>query len=154
MIMGLSGHFLRDRVSLGVMKMRENELQFFSNPRLVAPDGRRVEPYRGPVAILTDAISLSAAEIFAGGMQSIGRARIFGQTSGGQALPAAWSRLPNGDILYHAMADFTTPDGTRLEGRGVIPDELVPLSRQNLLAGRDQPLEAAIQWIEQQRSQH
>jgi carboxyl-terminal processing protease len=151
MILGLSGHFFKERVSLGVMKMRGNELHFFTNPRLVNSSGRRVEPYGGPLAILTDEISLSAAEIFAGGMQAVHRARIFGQTSGGQALPAVWTRLPNGDVLYHALADFLTPDGVRLEGRGVIPDVFVPLTRENLLAGRDRPLEAAIQWIDQER---
>ena len=47
-------------------------------------------------------MSGSASECFAGGMQSIGRARVFGQTSMGQALPALFDRLPNGDVLIHA----------------------------------------------------
>ena len=94
MVMGLSGHFLNERVSLGTMKMRGNDLKFFANPRRVNGAGARVEPYGGPVAILVDAISLSAAEIFAGGLQDIGRVRIFGERSAGQALPALWDRLP------------------------------------------------------------
>lgn len=151
MIMGVSGHFLKDRVSLGTMKMRGNEIKFFANPRLVNPSGERVEPFSGPVAILVDGVSLSAAEIFAGGMQDIGRARVFGETSPGQALPAVWDRLPNGDVLYHAFADFVTASGTRLEGRGVIPDEPKPLSRAELLTGRDAPLQAALDWISGQR---
>ena len=80
-------------------------------------------PFAGPVAILVDAMSGSATECFAGGMQSIGRARVFGQTSMGQALPALFDRLPNGDLLIHAYGDFVTADGTRLEGRGVVPDQ-------------------------------
>ena len=78
------------------------------------------------MAILVDAMSGSATECFAGGMQSIGRARVFGQTSMGQALPALFDQLPNGDVLIHAYGDFVTADGTRLEGRGVVPDEMVP----------------------------
>ena len=85
--------------------------------------GERVKPFAGPVAILVDAMSGSASECFAGGMQSIGRARVFGQTSMGQALPALFDRLPNGDVLIHAYGDFVTADGTRLEGRGVVPDQ-------------------------------
>jgi carboxyl-terminal processing protease len=84
-------------------------------------------------------------------MQSIGRARVFGQTSMGQALPALFDRLPNGDVLIHAYGDFVTADGTRLEGRGVIPDQTVPLRREDLLAGRDRTREAALAWIDESK---
>ena len=148
MLMGISGHFVSERVSLGVMKTREGEFRFVANPRLVNASGERVEAFGGPVAILVDSMSGSASECFAGGMQSIGRARIFGQTSMGQALPALFDRLPNGDLLIHAYGDFVTANGTRLEGRGVIPDESVPLERADLLAGRDRTMEAALAWID------
>ena len=148
MLMGISGHFVSDRQSLGVMKTRDSEFRFVANPRLVSAAGERVEPFAGPVAILIDSMSGSASECFAGGMQSIGRARVFGQTSMGQALPALFDRLPNGDVLIHAYGDFVTAAGTRLEGRGVIPDETVPLTREDLLAGHDRPMEAALAWID------
>jgi carboxyl-terminal processing protease len=148
MMMGISGHFVGERKTLGVMKTRENELRFVVNPRLVNAAGERVAPYAGPVAILVDAMSGSASECFAGGMQSIGRARVFGQPSMGQALPALFDRMPNGDVLIHAYGDFVTAEGTRLEGRGVIPDQIVPLTRADLLAGRDLTLEAALAWID------
>lgn len=148
MLMGISGHFVGERKTLGVMKTRESELRFVANPRLVSAAGERVAAFGGPLAILVDAMSGSASECFAGGMQSIGRARVFGQPSMGQALPALFDRLPNGDVLIHAYGDFVTSDGTRLEGRGVIPDEIQPLDRRELLAGRDRPLEAALAWID------
>ena len=153
MLMGISGHFLNERKSLGVMKTRDSELRFTSNPRLVSAAGERVEPFDGPVAILVDALTGSASECFAGGMQSLGRARVFGQTSMGQALPAVFDKLPNGDVLIHAYGDFVTATGTRLEGRGVVPDEEVPLNRTELLAGRDATLERALQWIDTARTQ-
>ena len=152
MVMGISGHFVSDRQSLGVMKTRDSEFRFVANPRLVNANGERVPPFTGPLAILVDAMSGSASECFTGGMQSIGRARVFGQTSMGQALPALFDRLPNGDVLIHAYGDFVTAAGTRLEGRGVIPDETVPLRREALLAGRDATLDAALAWIDAQRS--
>ena len=148
MLMGIAGHFIDERLALGVMKLRDNELRFNVNPRRVSAGGERVEPFAGPVAILVDGLSGSASECFAGGMQSVGRARVFGQRTMGQALPALFSRLPNGDVLIHAYADFVTADGTRLEGRGVIPDEELPLDRSALLAGRDPVLEAALAWID------
>jgi carboxyl-terminal processing protease len=151
MIMGISGHFLSERKPLGVMKTRDAELAFVSNPRLVSATGARVAPFAGPVAILIDGLTGSASECFTGGMQSMGRARVFGQRSMGQALPALFDVLPNGDLLIHAYGDFVTSNGTRLEGRGVIPDEEVPLRREDLLAGRDGTLGAALAWIDTRR---
>ena len=148
MMMGLSGHFIDERKTIGVMKTRDNELRFVVNPRRVSGRGERVQPFDGPVAILVDSMSGSASECFAGGMQSLGRVRVFGQPSMGQALPALFARLPNGDVLIHAFGDFVTSDGTRLEGRGVIPDEVVPLDRARLLAGHDAPLDAALAWFD------
>jgi carboxyl-terminal processing protease len=150
MIMGISGHFLTERKPLGTMKTRDSELRFAANPRLVNAAGQRVEPFAGPVAILVDGMTGSASECFAGGLQSLGRARVFGQTSMGQALPAFFDKLPNGDVLIHATGDFVTANGTRLEGRGVIPDETVKVSRSELLAGRDPALAAALAWIDRQ----
>jgi len=152
MLMGISGHFVSERVSLGVMKTREGEFRFVANPRLVNASGERVNAFNGPLAILVDSMSGSASECFAGGMQSIGRARIFGQISMGQALPALFDRLPNGDLLIHAYGDFVTANGTRLEGRGVIPDESIPLDRADVLAGRDRTMEAALAWIDGSRA--
>jgi carboxyl-terminal processing protease len=148
MLMGISGLFIAERKPLGVMKTRETELRFTVNPRLVDGSGKPVTAYGGPVAILVDGLSGSASECFSGGMQSVGRARVFGQTTMGQALPAMFRKLPNGDVMIYAFGDFVTSDGTRLEGRGVVPDEQVPLTREDLLAGRDRTLAAALAWID------
>jgi carboxyl-terminal processing protease len=151
MLMGISGHFLDERKVLGTMKTRETELRFVANPRRVSAAGERVQPFAGPVAILVDAMTGSASECFAGGMQGIKRARVFGQVTMGQALPALFDKLPNGDVLIHAYGDFVAADGTRLEGRGVVPDEIVPLTREELASGRDLTLEAALRWLSESR---
>jgi len=148
MIMGISGHFLSEPVLLGRMKTRDEELRFTANPRRVSAAGSPVEPFGGPVAILIDELTGSASECFAGALQSIGRARIFGRRSMGQALPAQFQPLPNGDVLLYAFGDFVTASGVRLEGRGVLPDVDVPLSRTALAAGRDETLDAALHWID------
>ncbi len=150
MIRGVAGHLFDGPAVLGRMKTRTSDLEFAANPRLVMPDGRRVAPYGGPVAVLVDELTASASECFAGALQSLGRARIFGRQTLGQALPASTRRLPNGDLLMYAVGDFVTATGRRLEGEGVIPDEVVPLSRQALLGGRDEPLEAALRWLDRQ----
>lgn len=147
MVMGVSGHFLDERVALGTMHSRGTSLNFVANPRRVDTRGNAVVPYAGPLAILVDNLSVSTSEFFAGGMQALGRARVFGERTAGQALPATLLRLPSGDVLMYVVADFTAPDGSRIEGRGVIPDEVVPLERAALLAGRDGAEAAALAWL-------
>lgn len=148
MIRGVAGHLFDQQVVLGRMKTRDTELEFAANPRVVMPDGRRVVPFAGPVALLVDELTASASECFAGGLQSLGRVRVFGRTTAGQALPAQTKRLANGDLLMYVVGDFVTGTGRRLEGVGVIPDEKVALDVAALSAGRDPDLEAALRWFD------
>jgi carboxyl-terminal processing protease len=147
MVTGLAGFFFDSAVTLGVLKARGADLRYLANPRRVTRDGRRIEPYAGPLAIVIDELSASTTELFAGALQQLGRARVFGSVSAGQALPSLMARLPNGDALLHVVADFVTPAGKRLEGVGVIPDETIDRSRARLLAGEDEPVRAAVRWI-------
>lgn len=152
MVMGFGGHFVDEYVALGTMRTRTSELNFVANPRRIDTSGELVEPFSGPLAILIDATSGSTSEVFAGGLQAIGRARVFGQRSMGAVLPSLMDDLPNGDVLQHAFADFVvSANGVRLEGRGVIPDDEIVVRRADLLDGRDPTLEAAIEWIARQR---
>jgi carboxyl-terminal processing protease len=145
MVMGMAGHFVAEQgLSLGEMKMRDTELRFVANPRA---DFQRFD---GPVAVLVDELSASTSEVMASGMKHAASARVFGTTSAGMALPSIIESLPNGDRMQFATADLTAPDGQRLEGLGVEPDEEVRLSREALLEGEDPVIAAAVAWIESQ----
>lgn len=148
MLRGVAGHFLPTPALLGRMHMRGAVLEFRANPRRSTSDGRRVEPYAGPLAILVDELTGSASECFAGALQSLGRARLFGTTTMGQALPASTRALANGDVLMYAVGDFVTSNGRRLEGAGVVPDVVAIPSRQSLAEGRDVVRDAALAWID------
>jgi carboxyl-terminal processing protease len=148
MIIGAAGHFTTEPLILGTMVDRVNSLRLPANPRLVDTSGKRVQPFAGPVAILVDEVTASASEVFTGGLQEHGRVRVFGRTSAGQALPAVYQELVNGDYLYRPVSDFVTPKGIRFEGRGIVPDESVPLDRGSLLSGRDVTMERALLWID------
>jgi carboxyl-terminal processing protease len=140
MAMGLAGWFISEpNTYLGTMYMRNAELQMVVNPRIGA--------YDGPVAVLVDGCSASCAEIFAGGLRDLGRARIFGTPTAGAALPAAVERLPNGDGFMYPVADYISRNGDRFEGEGVVPDVEAGYTRAALLDGRDLALEAATEWI-------
>jgi carboxyl-terminal processing protease len=130
-------------VYLGTMHMRRTDLKFVV--------GARGQPYDGPVAILVDGLSASTSEIFAGGMKDVGRARVFGTRTAGAALPSIIERLPNGDGFQYAHANYISASGATLEGQGVTPDVEIEPTRDDLMAGRDPVLQAAIEWIEQDR---
>ena len=140
MAMGIAGFFIdKDGKKLGDMKMRDTTLKFVIFPR--------PETYAGPLAILVDEGSASTTEILAGGLQDLGRARIFGVRTAGAALPSDIIRLPNGDGFQYAQAIYTSVKGKVLEGAGVTPDTVVRQTREALLAGHDLVIEAAEQWI-------
>lgn len=125
--------------NLGTMRQRNGTLRFPFTPQ---------EPrYAGPLAILTDELSLSCSEVLAGGLQELGRAKTVGRRTGGMVLPAQIKILPGGGRLEYAVADFKTPKGVLLEGRGVIPDIPVTLTRKLLLESSDPDVAAAQKWI-------
>ncbi|MEM9372267.1 MAG: S41 family peptidase [Planctomycetota bacterium] len=143
----LTRFFVTEKQNLGTMQMRGAKLEFNAEPIVVTRTGERLRPFTGPVAMLQDGTSASTSEVWAGGMRAIGRAQTFGTSSAGMALPAAMTKLPSGDVLLHAIADYTNSDGTRLEGDGVPADFEVPVRRDDLLDGIDAPLREAARWI-------
>ncbi len=103
--------------------------------------------FDGPVVVMIDALNASASERFSGCIQSIGRAVIIGERSSGSVGPSDVKTLPNGASFMYLISQSLTPDGTVLEGHGVIPDIIVSLNRQAMLDGRDTQLETAIDYI-------
>ena len=105
--------------------------------------------FGGPVVILIDVMNGSASERFSACMQSIGRAVIIGEQSPGLVGPSEIKALPNGASFMFLVAQSLTPDGTVLEGHGVLPDIAIGLDREALLTGVDTQLERAITYIEE-----
>ena len=103
--------------------------------------------YTGPLVILVDATSFSASEHFSSGMQASGRAVIIGERTPGGASAMNVTFLSNDAMLGYAVAELLAPDGTVLEGYGIIPDIHVALERSQLLQGIDTQLQAAIATI-------
>jgi carboxyl-terminal processing protease len=97
-----------------------------------------------PIVVLTGESTSSAAEIMASALQTKRGARVIGSVTCGCVL-AIRSRhaLPDGGVLDVSEFDYKTANGIRLEGRGVTPDKVTALTRQDLYAGRDRTLELA-----------
>ena len=140
---GIAGVLNKEQASLGTMRTRSaSPFKFAFSPQ--------PNPYLGPVVILTDGGSASTSEIFAAGMQELGRAVVVGERTAGAALPSYFQKLPTGALFQFAIGDFKTPKGVLIEGHGVAPDVEVKLTRKSLLEGRDLQLDAAIEQIRKQ----
>jgi carboxyl-terminal processing protease len=111
---------------------------------LVVP---RSKTYSGPLAVLVDGLTASAAEFLSGGLQDLGRARLFGGRTAGFSGQGSLLKLPNGDIFMHMTAQHVRADGTDVEGNGVEPDVEARPTRESLLEGRDAALDAALEWL-------
>jgi carboxyl-terminal processing protease len=143
MAMGLAGWFVNKAGErLGTLYLRDSTLNFVIYPR--------AETFNGPLAVLVDGASASTSEILAGGLQDLGRARVFGSRTAGAALPSVIEMLPNGDGFQYPVANYVSEGGKVLEGRGVIPDTVAEPTREALLRHEDTALDAAIEWIGQQ----
>jgi carboxyl-terminal processing protease len=136
---GVMGLISDKQTSLGSMTSRTGTLNLIGYPQ--------TEPYLGKVAVLVDHGSGSTSEIFAAGLQDLGRAKIVGETSAGAILVSFIEKLPTGYLFQYAIMDYKSPKNVLIVGRGVKPDVTAAQTRAALLAGRDAQLEAAIDSI-------
>ena len=146
MASGVIGRLIDKELDLGDMINANGNIPFHAFPQK--------EAYLGPVAVLVDSFSASTSEIFAAALQEHQRARLFGRPTTGAVLPSFIEELPNGDRFQYAIGNYITDlHKAQLEGKGVTPDQVIPLNPTSLLAGGDPDLEAAILWLEKQSSQ-
>ena len=130
-------------------------LYFNENTGKFEPSGQpsKIEPaplyYEGAIAVLVSPDCVSACEGFANALQQEGRAIIvghyptagaFGEVGRGQY------KFPEEITMQFPTGRPETPDGQLLiEGKGVIPDILVPITTESALGQVDALLEAAVQ---------
>jgi len=78
-----------------------------------------------PLVVLIDRGTASAAEIVAAALQDRNRAVIVGERTFGKAAVQDLSELSNGAAIELTIGYYLTPNGKRLEGKGLDPDILV-----------------------------
>jgi len=147
MAIPVASEFVGTPTTLGSMIMRDttrtDAVTTFAQTFVAQPSLGRT-PYLGPLVILTDEGTASASEILAAGLQEAGRARVVGDSSLGAVLPSVVASLPHGAVMQVVVADFKTPKGILLEGRGVQPDQRVLETRSSYRAGRDPVMDAGM----------
>jgi carboxyl-terminal processing protease len=80
---------------------------------------------RMPLVVVVDRATASAAEIVAAALGENNRAEIVGTRTFGKATIQAVVPVPGGGAVKLTVAEYRTPNGRSLHGRGVLPDVTV-----------------------------
>ena len=107
--------------------------------------------FRGPLAVLIDERSFSAADNLAACLAALHPdvAFVGRPTGGGTGAPAPLPPLPHsGAVVRLCSQRVYDPSGDLIEGRGVEPDIAVRRTRDDLWYGRDPDVDAAVAWID------
>ncbi len=109
-------------------------------------DGGQI--YAGPIIILTTTYSASSSELFSGGMQEIGRAKVVGTQTCGCVIGISHNeKMKGGGVLEVSEILWFTPKSRKYEGEGVIPDKIVAPTIDDLQQKRDVVLDAGIELL-------
>lgn len=100
--------------------------------------------FRGPIVIVQDALTASAAEDFIFSLKDAGRATLVGTTTGGSSGQPYFEDFGNGMSFRVAAKAVCFPDGARFEGVGIAPDYLVENTPEAWAKGEDLVLTTAM----------
>lgn len=133
-----AGAFFEKEIDLGIQKERKGTKALRSR----RPKSKRL--FKGNLVVLVDSASASSAEVLARVVQLEKRGTVVGDQTAGAVMLAQHVSLSAGIrvrlILYGVsvtVADLVMTDGQSLEGRGVIPDEVVLPTSEDIREGRD-----------------
>ncbi|MBV8477827.1 MAG: hypothetical protein JOZ36_14285 [Acidobacteria bacterium] len=148
-VLGVANNFFAQKVSFGRIIARSGKppsliLRILGVPAELEAGDAASRVYTGPLVILVNEASGSAAEIFAAGMQENHRALIVGRQTCGCVLASVAHSVKGGAEIDISEFGIVTASGRRLEGVGVIPDLIVPLRLEDLRQHHDATLGEAV----------
>ncbi|MDX1539178.1 S41 family peptidase [Arsukibacterium sp.] len=127
----------------------ENPGQFnWDDPIIVGNDNP--DYYTGKIAILINEQTQSSAEYTTMAFRGAPKAKVIGSTTAGADGNFSGIILPGGHWTAISGIGVFYPDGTPTQRIGIVPDIEVKPTIAGIAAGRDEQLEAAIEYIKQQ----
>jgi carboxyl-terminal processing protease len=105
--------------------------------------------HHGKVVLLINEHSASAAEMVAAFASEYGLATLVGVKTPGRLVATSAFKVGFGYRVALPVAAYYTWQGTNLEGRGVTPDIVEPISAEALWNGHDNQLQRAIEHLQQ-----
>jgi tricorn protease len=128
---------------LAILVQRQYEVW---RPRGVEASGRPFAGYFGPKVVLQNWRSASNAEMFPAGFRALGLGKVVGTPTMGAVIGTGSYSLVDGSTVRTPGVGVYLADAkhTNMENYGVQPDIRVDNSPEDILAGRDRQLEAAV----------
>ncbi|MGH2583329.1 MAG: S41 family peptidase [Dehalococcoidia bacterium] len=112
-----------------------------------AADGSALTVQR-PLVVLVGPGSFSGGEILPAVLQARGRAVVVGEQTGGGFGSSTTVPLPDGSALNVTTTEVAIgPEGRRLNRVGLTPDVVVPRTLEDVVAGRDPQMGAAVRML-------
>jgi carboxyl-terminal processing protease len=106
------------------------------------------EQFLKPVIVLTDRATISGGEYLALHMRSFAHVTFVGDTTAGDFSAVSLRRfLPNGWTYQYSIQMLLLPDGTSLDGIGIVPDVYIKNTKTDLHNGDDLVLEKALRYL-------
>lgn len=105
-----------------------------------------------PMAVLVNQYSASASEIFSGAVQDYGTAKIVGVTTYGKGVVQQLMDLGDGTCLKVTIAEYYTPSGRSINGKGVEPDVEVEYQADAENPDADNQLDTALSTVKEEIS--
>jgi carboxyl-terminal processing protease len=85
-----------------------------------------------PLTVLVDGGSASASEILTGALKDHRRATVVGTKTFGKGIVQQVNPLSDGSGLNVTIAHYFTPNGTDIHHKGILPDVVVPLNKEQV----------------------
>jgi len=118
--MEISGFFLKGGDEFAYFQKRNSP-----KADLQVPAFGPQEQFTGPIVILVDADTGSAAELFTGIMQFRGRAVVLGVNTAGQILLKSMFPMDDGSMVALVVSRGYYPDGSVFSFEGITPDKII-----------------------------
>ena len=110
-------------------------------------EGLGHQKWHGRIVILTNEHTVSAGEMVSAFARENNLAKIVGTETAGRLIPGSGFKVGHGYMVIMPKAKYITWGGQTFEGKGIVPDVVVPWSPESFAAGHDNQLECAMQIV-------
>lgn len=103
-----------------------------------------------PMAVLVNGNSASASEIYAGAIQDYGLGKIIGTQTYGKGVVQKIFDLKDGTCVKLTIAEYYTPKGRNINGKGITPDVEIPYEYDEKHPEADNQIEKAVEELKKE----